>query len=182
MSLTGDFHNELPKEYQELFSTIAKSIGKKLGIEDHWYEVHLTTVPKDTVIIRPGHKVDIICGYDIMHEDIIEILTRAMKRVPGNRLRYDLIVRDTVLVSESGKKRYSRRKGDINDLIPVALPKDRLRYVVHTTKEIIGIDIATGNRSSVVCNMEDENTTEEEMLLRVRIQLGIMCGYGDNEV
>lgn len=180
-NISIDIGDELPPEYQQLVTIMSRAIAKKLGIEDHWYKVHLATTPSNTVIIRPGHRVDIICTYDIMRDDFQEILTRALKRVPGNRLRHDLIVRKSVLIAESGKKKFTRKQGDIQDLIPVALPKDRLRYKVKTVKEIVGIDIATGHQSVVESNMEDENTTEEEMLLRLRIQLGIMCGYGDNE-
>jgi hypothetical protein len=172
---------ELPAEYQQLVTMLARSIAKKFGIEDHWYKVHLATVPADTVIIRPGHRVDIICTYDIMRDDFSEILTRALKRVPGNRLRYDLVVRDSVLVQETGKKKFIRKNGDLQDLIPIALPKNRLRYRVETVKKIVGYDIATGHESAVTADIGQENTTEEEMLLRLRIQLGIMCGYGDTE-
>lgn len=173
--------DDLPPEYQQLVTVMAKSIAKKLKIEDHWFKVHLATTPADTVIIRPGHRVDIICTYDIMRDDFSEILTRAIKRVPGNRLRHDLVVRNSVLISENGQRKFSKRNGDIQDLIPVALPKDRLRYTVKTIKEITGYDVATGHQSMVVSNIEAENTTEEEMLLRLRIQIGIMCGYGESE-
>lgn len=170
---------ELPQEYQELANIMAKSFAKRHRIDEATYKVHLVSYPKDCVIIKSGRRVDITTGFDIMSDKFAETLERAIKRVPLSVQRYALVRRGEVLVLENGRSKFMRRAGDIDLLLPMALPKERLSYTVRTTKEITAHDIATGHSTKVIAIIENENTTEEEMIFRARIQLGAMCGYGD---
>lgn len=171
--------HSLPSDHQELAQVIGNAIAKRYHIERDWFKIHLVDTPSDTLWVLSGARVEVICSYSILHPDFMQILERGIKLVPRCHHSYSLITRSSVLELKDLRGKFSNHKGNLDNILKMALPKNRLKYTVRVTREIIGEDISTGIMHSITSN--NGNDTEEELILRLRLEMGKLCGYGEQD-